>query len=64
MRFTRCPAQQIGEREAHIVSMYSHYKAGHLYCEGGLRNQPATFMSLMQLCAILDVEKGNDHNRR
>jgi len=36
--------QDIGQ----VADLFSHYKAGHLWCAGGVADQPAVYLEIMQ----------------
>jgi hypothetical protein len=45
----RCPRRSISARTAFYLSLYPHYRAGHLLYAGGIADQPALFMEAMGL---------------
>jgi hypothetical protein len=44
-----CPRRQVTDESAYLLSLYSHYRAGHLLEAGGVNQQPAKFMTAMQI---------------
>lgn len=44
-----CPRQIVTQESVFLLSLYRHYKAGHLYESGGVSNQPARYLMAMQL---------------
>jgi hypothetical protein len=42
-----CPRRLVTADSLHLLSLYRHYKAGHLYAAGGIENQPALFLTAM-----------------
>lgn len=44
-----CPRRQVGRDEWEWFPLFKHYQAGHLYCAGGVRDQPAIYLRVMRL---------------
>jgi hypothetical protein len=44
-----CPRLSLGPEQREWIDLYRHYAAGHLYCAGGVRDQPAIYLHVMRL---------------
>jgi len=47
-----CPRRMVSDESLFLLSLYRHYKAGHLYESGGVSNQPAKYLEAMQLIEV------------
>lgn len=43
-----CPRRMVTDESVFLMSLFSHYRAGHLYQAGGVRDQPARYLQAMQ----------------
>lgn len=53
VRTKGCLYRMVTDTSRNLLSLYSHYKAGHLLCAGGVGDQPAAYVDAMQ---IIDTE--------
>lgn len=44
-----CPRRQLDGDEWNWISLFAHYRAGHLYRSGGIADQPAIYLRAMRL---------------
>lgn len=44
-----CPRKMVTEDSCYLLSLYSHYKAGHLLKAGGVSEQPYLYMEAMRV---------------
>lgn len=52
-RFSQCPKFRVERGADYWISLYSHYRNGHLYAPGGIADQPAKFLEAM---GLIDAE--------
>jgi len=43
-----CPRRLVNPESVHLLSLFRHYRAGHLYQSGGISDQPAIYLAAMQ----------------
>ena len=44
-----CPRTMVTDDSSHLLSLFGHYKAGHLMNAGGISDQPALYMDAMRV---------------
>lgn len=44
-----CPRTMVTEDSCHLLSLYGHYKAGHLLRAGGISDQPHLYIESMRI---------------
>lgn len=44
-----CPRWLVTEDSYHLLTLYGHYKAGHLLTAGGIADQPAFYIDTMRI---------------
>lgn len=47
-----CPRRTVTADSLFLVSLYRHYKAGHLYVAGGVADQPVLYLKAMQIIEV------------
>ena len=45
----QCPRKEVGDSQNHWLLLFRHYQSGHLYCVGGIADQPAIYLSVMRM---------------
>ena len=54
-----CPRRLVTADSDYLLSLYSHYKAGHLLAAGGLSDQPALYLDAMRVIDIAIAKARN-----
>lgn len=46
----------VSQHSRQLLNLYGHYKAGHLYCAGGIGDQPNYYLEAMSVIDRLASE--------